>query len=76
MAARYGTTVGKKGPKSDFAAPITREQPMAASDTRQYISNTKTNRIIDEFGVTKGLPRQQIVPPNGGKFSGRTGPIS
>ena len=75
MPARYGNLVGKKGPKSDFAAPITRDQPMAATDTRQYISNTPTNKIVDEYGVTKGMPRQQIKPPRGGKYSGHTGPI-
>ena len=75
--ARYGTRAGRGGPESDFAAPITRDQPMAATDSRQYLINTKNNKVPDEFGVTSGrtMPRQQLTSARGGKYSGRTGPM-
>ena len=66
-----------KGPKSDFAAPITNDQPIAATDSRQYLINTRYNTVPDEYGVTNGhsFPRQQLISAKGGKYSGRTGPI-
>jgi hypothetical protein len=69
--------VGKRGPASDFAAPITRLQPIAATDSRQYLINTANNKVPDEHGVTSGsrFPRQQLTSARGGKYSGRTGPI-
>jgi len=65
------------GPTADFDAPIVRTQPIAASDVRQYLHNTATNSVPDEWGVVDRhkLPQQQIVPAKGGKYSGRTGPI-
>jgi hypothetical protein len=76
-AARYGTRTGKMAPTADFAAPITKDQPIAVMDYRQYLINTRTNAVPDEFGVTNKsrLPMQNIAPPKGGKYSGRTGPI-
>jgi hypothetical protein len=74
---RYGNDAGKGGPKYDFAAPITRTQPLAVTDYRQFSINTPTNQVPDEFGITnrETLPMQQIQPVRGGKYSGRTGPI-
>jgi hypothetical protein len=50
---------------------------MAATDSRQYLVNTKNNKVPDEFGVTSGrtMPRQQLTSAKGGKYSGRTGPM-
>lgn len=76
--ARYNTKTGLPGPKADFAAPVVAREPIAATDYRQYLMNTPTNRIIDMNGVTNNdnrMPRQQLAPPKGGKYSGRTGPI-
>jgi hypothetical protein len=75
--ARYGSKTGLPGPKSDFAAPIVKDQPIAATDSRQYLINTRYNEVPDEYGITNKsrIPRQQMVPANGGKYSGRTGPI-
>jgi hypothetical protein len=76
--ARYGSVAGKGGPAKDHWAPIVRKDPIAATDMKQYMVNTRYNSVPDEFGVTSGeaLPMQQITPTRGGKYSGRTGPMN
>lgn len=77
MPARYGTRAGLQGPKADHMRPITNEAPRMVSDTRQLLIPTKNNLIPDEYGVTNpnAFPMQELAPPSGGKWSGRTGPI-
>ena len=67
----YGNREGRSGPKVDFDAPITNHTPLAVTDYRQLMMNTRDNKIPNEKGVTN-LPMQQIQPPAGGKYSGRT----
>ena len=75
--ARYGSRHGLPGPGSDFAAPIVRSAPRGVSDMRQLLINAPNNEVPDEFGVTNKnrMPMQNIIPTQGGKYSGRTGPI-
>lgn len=75
--ARYGTTAGLQGPEADHLRPIVNEAPRAVMDPRQLLVPSKNNYIPDEWGVTNrnAFPMQEIVPPSGGKWSGRTGPI-
>lgn len=77
-SSRYGSTQGLPGPKANFDAPIVRDAPRAVSDYRQLLVNGRYNQIPDEWGVTNKnrMPMQNIVPTNGGKYSGRTGPIN
>lgn len=76
--ARYGSVAGKGGPRKDHWGPIVREDPIAATDTRQYMINTRYNTVPDEFGITnkRRVPMQQVTPTRGGKYSGRTGPMN
>ena len=69
-----GSTAGRNN--TDFDAPI-RNQPLAVMDYRQLLVNTKNNLVPDEWGVVNRhtFPMQNIVPPNGGKYSGRTGAL-
>lgn len=76
---RFNTTVGMQAPPADHSRPITESRPIAVSEYKQLMLNTTNNLIPDEFGVTNGetrYPMQQIIPTSGGKYSGRTGPIS
>ena len=75
--SRYGSTQGLPGPAAAFDAPIVRAAPRGVYDYRQLMVNTANNTVPDEFGVTNKnrFPSQEIVPTNGGKHSGRTGPM-
>jgi hypothetical protein len=57
--------------------PIVNSAPRAVTDTRQLLMPSKNNLIPDEWGVTNRgtLPMQELAPPSGGKWSGRTGPM-
>jgi len=76
-ASRYGSTSGLPGPAAAFDAPIVRRSPIAVSDIRQALANAPNNEVPHEFGVINKnrMPMQTIISSNGGKFSGRTGPI-
>lgn len=76
--ARYGTKAGRAGPNADFAAPIVRDQPIGVTGYKQFMLNSRTNKVPDEFGVvsSRTIPMQQLAPARGGKNSGRTGPMN
>ena len=76
--ARYGSKAGKGGPKADFDAPVVRDQPIGVTGYKQFMLNSRTNQVPDEFGVvsSKTYPMQQLAPARGGKNSGRTGPMN
>lgn len=75
--ARYGSVHGLPGPSANFDAPIVRASPRGVYEMRQLLINGRNNEVPNEFGVTNKsrMPMQQITPTNGGKHSGRTGPI-
>jgi hypothetical protein len=75
--ARYGAQTGLQGPKADHLRAAVRAQPRAVMELDQLLYPTKNNLIPDEYGVTRHsvLPMQEIIPTQGGKWSGRTGPM-
>lgn len=70
----YNQTVGRAA--TDWDAPIVKSGPIAVTSSQQFLYGNHNNKIPDMFGITKDnpMPMQEITPPSGGGYSGRTGP--